>query len=91
MRVRLPSWAVARPSPGVMGVRRRTRFHGDLHLRNIVLVDGRPTLFDAIEFNDEIACGDVLYDLAFLLMTGRCCSGATRRRDGQSLVNRCAR
>jgi aminoglycoside phosphotransferase family enzyme/predicted kinase len=42
--------------------------HGDLHLRNIVLVGGRPTLFDAIEFNDEIACTDVLYDLAFLLM-----------------------
>jgi predicted kinase len=33
-----------------------------------VLIDGRPTLFDAIEFNDEIACTDVLYDLAFLLM-----------------------
>jgi aminoglycoside phosphotransferase family enzyme/predicted kinase len=42
--------------------------HGDLHLRNIVLLDGRPTLFDAIEFNDEIACGDVQHDLAFLLM-----------------------
>jgi aminoglycoside phosphotransferase family enzyme/predicted kinase len=42
--------------------------HGDLHLRNIVLLDGSPTLFDAIEFNDEIACIDVLYDLAFLLM-----------------------
>ena len=42
--------------------------HGDLHLRNIVLLDGRPTLFDGIEFNDEIACIDVLYDLAFLLM-----------------------
>jgi predicted kinase len=42
--------------------------HGDLHLGNIVLVDGRPLLFDAIEFNDEIACTDVLYDLAFLLM-----------------------
>lgn len=42
--------------------------HGDLHLRNIVLFDGRPTLFDAIEFNDEIACIDVLYDLSFLLM-----------------------
>jgi aminoglycoside phosphotransferase family enzyme/predicted kinase len=42
--------------------------HGDLHLRNIVLLNGRPTLFDAIEFNDEIACIDVLYDLAFLLM-----------------------
>jgi aminoglycoside phosphotransferase family enzyme/predicted kinase len=42
--------------------------HGDLHLRNIVLLDGQPTLFDAIEFNDEIACTDVHYDLAFLLM-----------------------
>jgi predicted kinase len=42
--------------------------HGDLHLRNIVMLDGRPTPFDAIEFNDEIACIDVLYDLSFLLM-----------------------
>ncbi len=42
--------------------------HGDLHLRNVCLIDGRPTLFDAIEFNDAIACADVLYDLAFLLM-----------------------
>ncbi|HEX5110201.1 MAG TPA: AAA family ATPase [Vicinamibacterales bacterium] len=42
--------------------------HGDLHLRNIVLLEGRPTLFDGVEFNDEIACTDVLYDLAFLLM-----------------------
>lgn len=42
--------------------------HGDLHLRNLVLLNGRPTLFDAVEFNDEISCTDVLYDLAFLLM-----------------------
>jgi aminoglycoside phosphotransferase family enzyme/predicted kinase len=42
--------------------------HGDLHLRNIVLLNGRPTLFDGVEFNDEISCTDVLYDLAFLLM-----------------------
>jgi aminoglycoside phosphotransferase family enzyme/predicted kinase len=42
--------------------------HGDLHLRNIVSWQGRPTLFDAVEFNDEISCIDVLYDLAFLLM-----------------------
>ncbi len=42
--------------------------HGDLHLRNIVLLDGTPTLFDAIEFNDTFACIDVWYDLAFLLM-----------------------
>lgn len=44
------------------------RCHGDLHLRNICLVSGQPTLFDAIEFNDDFACIDVLYDLAFLLM-----------------------
>lgn len=42
--------------------------HGDLHLRNIMLWDGRPTLFDAIEFDEEIATIDVFYDLAFLLM-----------------------
>ena len=42
--------------------------HGDLHLGNIVLVEGRPTLFDAIEFNVLFAGIDVLYDLAFLLM-----------------------
>lgn len=42
--------------------------HGDLHLRNIFLHEGRPVLFDCIEFNDAIATVDVLYDLAFLLM-----------------------
>ena len=42
--------------------------HGDLHLRNIVLLNGEPTLFDAIEFNDDFACIDVWYDAAFLLM-----------------------
>jgi aminoglycoside phosphotransferase family enzyme/predicted kinase len=44
------------------------RIHGDLHLGNIVLLEGRPVLFDAIEFSPLIASGDVLYDLAFLLM-----------------------
>lgn len=44
------------------------RIHGDLHLGNIALIDGKPVLFDAIEFSDIIASGDVLYDLAFLLM-----------------------
>jgi hypothetical protein len=42
--------------------------HGDLHLRNVTLIDGQPVLFDAIEFDPVIASGDVLYDLAFLLM-----------------------
>jgi uncharacterized protein len=42
--------------------------HGDLHLRNICLFDGKPTLFDCLEFDDALASVDVLYDLAFLLM-----------------------
>jgi aminoglycoside phosphotransferase family enzyme/predicted kinase len=44
------------------------RIHGDLHLGNIALIDGRPVLFDAIEFSDIIGSGDLLYDLAFVLM-----------------------
>lgn len=44
------------------------RCHGDLHLRNIVLIDGSPVLFDALEFDEELGTCDVLYDLAFLLM-----------------------
>lgn len=42
--------------------------HGDLHLRNIVMLDGKPVPFDCVEFGDRIAVTDVLYDLAFLLM-----------------------
>lgn len=42
--------------------------HGDLHLRNICLFDGKPTLFDCLEFDEALASIDVLYDLAFLLM-----------------------
>src|SRR5690606_15127430 len=44
------------------------RCHGDLHLRNIVLLDGRPVLFDAVEFDEALATIDTLYDLAFLIM-----------------------
>jgi predicted kinase len=51
---------------GVQGFVRHC--HGDLHLRNICLVDGKPTLFDAIEFGDDISHIDVLFDLAFLVM-----------------------
>ncbi len=42
--------------------------HGDLHLGNILLEDGRPIPFDCIEFNDLLSEIDTLYDLAFLLM-----------------------
>ena len=44
------------------------RCHGDLHLANIVLIDRKPVLFDAIEFDPTIATTDVLYDLAFPMM-----------------------
>ena len=42
--------------------------HGDLHLRNIVLIDDAPVLFDGIEFSDDFSIIDVLYDFAFLVM-----------------------
>jgi uncharacterized protein len=44
------------------------RCHGDLHLGNIVLIEGKPVLFDAIEFDPLIASVDVFYDLAFPMM-----------------------
>jgi len=44
------------------------RGHGDLHLANIAVINSRPVLFDSLEFDEELATVDVLYDLAFLLM-----------------------
>jgi len=49
-----------------LGKVRRT--HGDLHLRNICVFEGKATPFDALEFDERLATTDVLYDLAFLLM-----------------------
>jgi len=66
-------WREALTSAGELLERRRQagkvrRCHGDLHLRNICLLDGQPTLFDCLEFSDALASIDILYDLAFLLM-----------------------
>lgn len=44
------------------------RCHGDLHLGNILLENGRPVLFDCIEFSDLLTDLDIQYDLAFLIM-----------------------
>jgi predicted kinase len=44
------------------------RCHGDLHLRNIVMLGDVPTPFDALEFDERLGTCDTLYDLAFLLM-----------------------
>jgi len=42
--------------------------HGDLHLGNLALVDGRITPFDCIEFNPQLRWIDVMSEAAFLTM-----------------------
>jgi aminoglycoside phosphotransferase family enzyme/predicted kinase len=42
--------------------------HGDLHLANMVLVNDHVTIFDTLEFNENLRFIDVMSDLAFLLM-----------------------
>jgi len=42
--------------------------HGDLHLANIVMHEGRPLAFDGIEFNESLRWIDVASDIAFLVM-----------------------
>ena len=42
--------------------------HGDLHLNNIVQLNGEPTIFDGVEFNDALRWIDVMSELAFLIM-----------------------
>jgi aminoglycoside phosphotransferase family enzyme/predicted kinase len=42
--------------------------HGDLHLGNLALVDGRITPFDCIEFNPQLRWIDVMSEAAFLMM-----------------------
>jgi len=61
--VRLRPLLAARGAAGLI-----RRGHGDLHLGNIAVLDGEPIAFDALEFDPIVAEGDVLYDLAFLLM-----------------------
>ena len=61
------------------------RVHGDLHLNNICLFDGKPVPFDAIEFEDDFACIDVLFDLALLVMD---LDRRGLRAEANALVNR---
>jgi len=42
--------------------------HGDLHLGNLALVEGRITPFDCIEFNPQLRWIDVMSEAAFLMM-----------------------
>ncbi|ATE62208.1 bifunctional aminoglycoside phosphotransferase/ATP-binding protein [Thauera sinica] len=42
--------------------------HGDLHLGNLILLEGEPRLFDGIEFSAGLRWIDVAADVAFLVM-----------------------
>jgi aminoglycoside phosphotransferase family enzyme/predicted kinase len=42
--------------------------HGDLHLANMVLIEGRVAIFDALEFNETLRFIDSISDISFFLM-----------------------
>jgi uncharacterized protein len=57
---------------GLFAARRDAGFvrecHGDLHLRNLLLLEGRIVPFDCIEFNAHLRWIDVMSEVAFLVM-----------------------
>ena len=71
---RLQQWTRAQHTrlASVFEQRRRDGFvrecHGDLHLGNMVLIDGRVHIFDCIEFNARLRWIDVINETAFLVM-----------------------
>jgi aminoglycoside phosphotransferase family enzyme/predicted kinase len=73
---RRAQWLEARARAGFV-----RRGHGDLHLGNMCLWRGVPVPFDAVEFDEALAIGDVAYDLAFLLMD-------LEHRAGRAAANR---
>jgi len=42
--------------------------HGDLHAANICMADTRPVIYDRLEFDFALRCGDVARELSFLAM-----------------------
>ncbi len=42
--------------------------HGDLHLANMALVDGRLSIFDRLEFDERLRWIDLMSDVAFVVM-----------------------
>jgi uncharacterized protein len=69
-------WLAERSAAGFV-----RRCHGDFHLGNLCLWEGKPVAFDALEFDEALATIDVGYDLAFLLMD-------LDRRVGREAANR---
>ena len=71
---RLEDWCTQefRDRRSLIQARKRNGFvrecHGDLHLGNLALIDGRITPFDCIEFNPQLRWIDVISEAAFLTM-----------------------
>jgi uncharacterized protein len=72
----LAPWLEARAKDGFV-----RRAHGDLHLGNLCLWQGRVVPFDALEFDEAMATIDLGYDFSFLLMD-------LDRRTGRAAANR---
>lgn len=74
LMARLEDWSRERKEQlaALMETRKREghirECHGDLHLGNIVLLEGEPRPFDGIEFSDSLRWIDTLNDSAFLVM-----------------------
>ncbi|MEJ2400755.1 MAG: Mut7-C RNAse domain-containing protein [Xanthomonadales bacterium] len=70
----IEGWTLQEAESRAAAIRRRAAAghvrdcHGDLHLENIVCLDGRFVPFDAIEFNPELRRIDTANDIAFLVM-----------------------
>jgi len=60
---RLAPWFARRRADGLI-----RECHGDLHLGNMVLLEGRITVFDCLEFSPTLRWIDPISDLAFLAM-----------------------
>jgi uncharacterized protein len=72
--LQIEKWSLAKHEAllSVFPQRRKHNFirecHGDLHLGNIALVDGRIQIFDCIEFNPSLRWIDTINEVAFLVM-----------------------
>ncbi|MGR8952241.1 MAG: bifunctional aminoglycoside phosphotransferase/ATP-binding protein [Gammaproteobacteria bacterium] len=66
------SFAEWRLHAELMDQRKRGGFvrecHGDMHLGNMTLIDGKVVLFDCIEFNPQLRWIDVVSEVAFLII-----------------------
>lgn len=70
----LYEWTAARlrALDGELRARKQAGFvrecHGDFHLGNVALVDGDVTIFDCLEFSENLRWIDVVNEIAFMVM-----------------------